>query len=140
MCLIVFVVNLAIMFRYPNEGTQIVLATPGAYMINGAGGAQPILGSMISIVSNEDQDDAWMVAPGFKVELYNGNYGTMHGTINNTGGTQWLFVRVGTGVNTTESVKLYYGTQPIKGIYALESGTGDIQTINFSTTNPPTIS
>lgn len=132
-------VNLAIMFRYPNDGSQIVLATPGAYMINGAGGAQPIVGSMATIVSNEDQDDAWMVAPGFKVKLFNGNYGNHHGTIDNTGGTQWLFVKVGTGVNTTESVELYYGTQEIIGIYTLEAGTG-IQTINFSTANPPTIS
>ncbi len=102
------------------------LSVPGAYLTNSGGGSYPIFCSIstFSTFGMGDQDDMYIVLPGYKLLVYtNSSYtldtGTNVQTIDNTTGTNILLYTVPTGyVNKGDSCKLYYQNNEIRTAYS----------------------
>lgn len=83
----------------------------GAYMLNGSRNAgyewHPISCSQYHL-RNPDNDDVWVVYPGYKIVIYaNDGYGGSSYTINNYSGSSPSYVE-SSSANNANSVKLYY--------------------------------
>ena len=96
---------------------NLVPIFPGAYIFRGApgnNGLVPIYTSISRFTDSgmtdilENKDAQLLVLPGFCLQLYtNTLFGTLNGTIDNSGGTD-LLLRNSSAANTSSSCKLFY--------------------------------
>ena len=105
-------------FPYTNTiVSNLAPVFPGAYIFRGIAGLNgmiPIYTSIPSFADNgttdilNDKNAQVLVLPGFALQLYtDASYGTLNATIDNSGGTEFMF-RNSSPANTSSSCKLFY--------------------------------
>ena len=115
-------------FTYNNSTVNNIPIAPGAYFLNGimnqTMNSFPIFCSMIryDVYGISNQDDYYLVLPGFKLEVYTiNNYTGNKTTIDNTNGTSPLYQ--GILNNSGNSCRLYYNNILIPDSFAMNVAT-----------------